>query len=495
MPVEVIDYIAPKNNGSFPTHDAAYGKGGYLTVADVTARNAISAARRSSGMRVRTTDTGLEWVLKSDLTTWVSAPSSTRQDIIDFVGDVVDLYVDSAGDDSNTGFSYGSAFLTIQAAVDAVPDNLWSIYGKRVRIHLGTGTFDRFFMPKKGVFIRIIGDRRSPLESWAALSKTFTVVSGYVNRERSAISAWVGTVNETTHWLESDWTDFDDGESDISGAAALDSTSPNLDVPGDGTFGYSVGIHPFLSIIDASADPFGGWTLVVDDSSKLDIVGVKLDSGNAWSFYNVMCHGCYFFNTIGGLNLYRRSFFSGVADSGSNTAGQLWLNDSSINYTVIKRRAIRARTGNTLVYGLTVKGSFTSSALEIETYCEIRNIDFETQRQGFSVSKGGILEMLNVDRGLRVQGTPTRILTVADGSLVKFPSSAGQKFTGAIAGVPVVITSGTVINAKACCSTYLTNSSTPASEITVGGNASVLFSALPTTDLALGNTSTVSRAT
>lgn len=50
----------------FPTHDANYGKGGYRAVANISARNAIPYARREVGMIVRTTDTNINWILKSN---------------------------------------------------------------------------------------------------------------------------------------------------------------------------------------------------------------------------------------------------------------------------------------------------------------------------------------------------------------------------------------------------------------------------------------------
>lgn len=52
----------------YPTHDEKYGKGGYRAVADIAARDAIPAARRSLGMVVRTMDTNINWILTGGLT-------------------------------------------------------------------------------------------------------------------------------------------------------------------------------------------------------------------------------------------------------------------------------------------------------------------------------------------------------------------------------------------------------------------------------------------
>jgi hypothetical protein len=53
-----------------PTHAAAYGLGGYRTVASDADRDAIPAPRREQGMLVFVTGTGQTWRLGSDLSTW-----------------------------------------------------------------------------------------------------------------------------------------------------------------------------------------------------------------------------------------------------------------------------------------------------------------------------------------------------------------------------------------------------------------------------------------
>jgi hypothetical protein len=53
-----------------PTHAAAYGLGGYRTVASDADRDAIPAPRREQGMLVFVTATGMTWRLGADLSTW-----------------------------------------------------------------------------------------------------------------------------------------------------------------------------------------------------------------------------------------------------------------------------------------------------------------------------------------------------------------------------------------------------------------------------------------
>jgi YVTN family beta-propeller protein len=64
--------------GTFPTHAAEYGRGGFQAVADATARDAIPTLRRSEGMKVRLNSTGVEYVLGSGLTNsdWTAVSSA-----------------------------------------------------------------------------------------------------------------------------------------------------------------------------------------------------------------------------------------------------------------------------------------------------------------------------------------------------------------------------------------------------------------------------------
>lgn len=70
MAIRVIDTIKPKNNADFAIVEDGDVKGGFRTVADATARDAITAAHRTIGMWVVTQDDGKKWQLGNDLTTW-----------------------------------------------------------------------------------------------------------------------------------------------------------------------------------------------------------------------------------------------------------------------------------------------------------------------------------------------------------------------------------------------------------------------------------------
>jgi len=74
--LRVLAPIAPGDTAdTYPTHMAAYGKGGLRTVADIAARDAIPAARREEGMLVYTADSGQVYRLAPDLVSWSQAPA------------------------------------------------------------------------------------------------------------------------------------------------------------------------------------------------------------------------------------------------------------------------------------------------------------------------------------------------------------------------------------------------------------------------------------
>jgi hypothetical protein len=66
MSIGLTDAVAPL--GSFPLLEDIYLRGGYRSVADNTARDAIPANSRKAGMLVRAESTGDTWVLGAGLT-------------------------------------------------------------------------------------------------------------------------------------------------------------------------------------------------------------------------------------------------------------------------------------------------------------------------------------------------------------------------------------------------------------------------------------------
>ena len=67
---------------TYPSHVAAYGKGGYRSAADIAERDAIPQLRREVGMLVWVTALQKQYRLESDLTTWSEVVTSIEAQII-----------------------------------------------------------------------------------------------------------------------------------------------------------------------------------------------------------------------------------------------------------------------------------------------------------------------------------------------------------------------------------------------------------------------------
>jgi len=68
----IISTIVPANNQVFPTHDAQYGKGGFMSVPDMQSMLNISPYRRTAGMGCLVQNGGksILYILQPDLLTW-----------------------------------------------------------------------------------------------------------------------------------------------------------------------------------------------------------------------------------------------------------------------------------------------------------------------------------------------------------------------------------------------------------------------------------------
>lgn len=118
--IRVTGTIVPTSPlDDFATHEAQYGKGGYRSVADAAARDAITTERREAGMMVITLDTGQKWILQNDLTTWMLETISSA---LTLTGDVTGSGTNSIATTLiNSGVTagiYGSASQIAQYTVD-----------------------------------------------------------------------------------------------------------------------------------------------------------------------------------------------------------------------------------------------------------------------------------------------------------------------------------------------------------------------------------------
>lgn len=125
MPVTVIDVLGPKNAGDFAVADDEHFLGGFRSVANLAARDAITTQRRREGMRVLVRDVRGVFRLEGGITDtdWVldSGPSNTEE-----TGIIINVDSGSGTDqaarvfDTASAAAYGS-FATVGSAVASLP--------------------------------------------------------------------------------------------------------------------------------------------------------------------------------------------------------------------------------------------------------------------------------------------------------------------------------------------------------------------------------------
>jgi len=190
--VEIINQIAPKNAGSFPSHSAAFGEGGFRAVADNTARDAITTGRRSEGMYVYVISTDTLYRLGVGLTNadWVVATAgsgtitgnhaalqqpTTPTNLADFLelsfrpeidpGTAgTDVYADSAsGSDATGDGTIGNPVATFGKAVQMAAS---SPTGNRTIHLLGVGPYSPSGLNLHDLnFVTVTGDNPSVVDT------------------------------------------------------------------------------------------------------------------------------------------------------------------------------------------------------------------------------------------------------------------------------------------------------------------------------------------
>jgi len=148
--VGITGLIKPLNSGAFPVWEDIDGLGGFRTVADITARNAIFANERKLGMQVKTQSDGNVWTLVGGLldANWVleqgQAPFKAT------------YFVDPAFTGVSTG-SMSNPFVTIAAAFAYAASLTISSYV--VKLPPGVTITENVTFPPTGGQIEIASDQ------------------------------------------------------------------------------------------------------------------------------------------------------------------------------------------------------------------------------------------------------------------------------------------------------------------------------------------------
>jgi hypothetical protein len=121
---KVVSKIVPTDTlDEYATHDADYGRGGYVSVADITARDAITTQRRKQGMTVYVNSTNVKYILKDGITNsdWVvdSSGGGGAVDSVNAQTGVVVLDADDIDDTATTNKFTNAAGISKLAGIEA----------------------------------------------------------------------------------------------------------------------------------------------------------------------------------------------------------------------------------------------------------------------------------------------------------------------------------------------------------------------------------------
>ena len=221
----VIAPIVPfATDDEYPSHEAAYGRGGYRTVATTAQRDAIPALRREAGMLVCVTDGGKIWKLGTDLSTWTEFSASSN-------------WADITGKPATfppLAHTHTSASITdFAAAVAAVATGSGSATTDASL--LTSGTLDIARLPASVVLASDsrLSDARTPLAHQQAIS-TITGLQTALDGKQAA-GSYAAAVHTHT-------------ASDVSGLAAVATSGSYADLANKPTIPAAVTSLPASSI-------------------------------------------------------------------------------------------------------------------------------------------------------------------------------------------------------------------------------------------------------
>jgi hypothetical protein len=258
--VPVTGFIAPTDsNDTYASHSEVYGRGGYRTVANTTARDAITTDRRLEGMLVFCVADGVTYQLDNDLTTWnvysttgVNPSSYMTKAVYDPNDDGVVTNSDQLGGQvgsyylsrtNHTGTQAISTVTGLQAALDAkVDDSQVGAANGVVPLNAGS-TIDPIYLP--------ISSPIDPVEAWNVITNTPTLADGGAF---TAGNAYIVTVsgNPTARNLGSGSQNWSDGDLAIYTAGNIFIRVPRAGV-GVSQITTDVGVQTGAATINTTA--------------------------------------------------------------------------------------------------------------------------------------------------------------------------------------------------------------------------------------------------
>ena len=186
----IAPIVPPTDADVFPTHSAEYGKGGFRSVADIAARDAIPEGRREVGMRV--------YVESEDVTyicTDVSGNTYTP-DVAALAGDALIVDASLASDIA------GKAYRAIVDAANYINDTADA--PKVILVRAGVYDIDESVIFKKAVFVKGESIESTVFRfTWNEAKKFVSQAEGYPFYSKAAF--YFGDVTEFTEYYRREY--------------------------------------------------------------------------------------------------------------------------------------------------------------------------------------------------------------------------------------------------------------------------------------------------
>ena len=198
---------------TFATHKAKYGQGGWQSVADVSARDAITADRREAGMAVYVVSEKKVYTLESDLVTWTELTTGSEDVTVEY-------------DDTLQGEGTEESPLGVNTDVIATKEDL---DGKATKDEVAGKADKADTLAGYG-----ITDAYTKAETDAKLSAVYHAKGSVANYDSLPDGAAVGDVYNLLDtganyvWTESGWDKLSENV-DLSGLATKDDLSGKAD--------------------------------------------------------------------------------------------------------------------------------------------------------------------------------------------------------------------------------------------------------------------------
>jgi len=391
----------------------------------------------------------------------------------------VDLYVSTAGDDTNGDGSESNPYATPQRAVDSIPDIVSN--GLRIQIFCGTGEFDcpnLSFVPSN-IRLSIIGSMEGEIINIPAGSISFSTVSGKRASVTGNVGSYSATISEDSHFIAAV------GFGSTIAYCAVTSTSPNL----NGVFSsftpdyFDIKVCEYRTIFNFSNSTriaFGTSQSGIDGGYVASFFGISFVMENSsLSFQGFAFSGCKFVKKSGSSSANVTFKSCNLGSYVSSEIGCVLIG-GSLNYAIVRRASyplsIKGGLETILCYGSILAPIDLDECSNLNMY----DIDFESSFGNYAINiyKGGTFVSVS---SCSVSGT---VGFINSSSSINASIETYGSVTGTVTGNIITLANGGQAKGiKAACNGKITTSG--GSEIVIGGNtAGQTFASLPATDLA-----------